>query len=75
MTNTSSDPFFFEAHGPLLKERVLAKRWDRSIRTLQRWRAIGYGPPFIQIGGSVRYYLEDVIAFEEKARRSSRGRP
>lgn len=72
MQDTVFDPFFGEGHGPLLKERALAKRWKKSIRTLQRWRAIGYGPAYIQIGGSVRYRIEDVLAFETRARHSGR---
>lgn len=53
----------------LLRERSLAKRWGKSIRTLQRWRASGYGPPYILLGCSVRYRLGDVIAFETTMRR------
>ncbi|MCY1128036.1 helix-turn-helix domain-containing protein [Frigidibacter sp. RF13] len=55
----------------LLSERELADRWRISTRTLQRWRAERYGPVFIKIGGSIRYQLSDVVAFEEGGRRSA----
>ncbi len=54
---------------PLVPERVVAQRYDRTMRTIQRWRAEGYGPPFIRIGGSVFYREADIIAFENSARR------
>ena len=50
----------------LLRERELAVRWRMSPRTLQRWRAERYGPAFIRIGGSIRYRMSEVLAFEER---------
>ena len=32
----------------------LAKRWDISPRTLERWRWLGEGPPFLKLGGARR---------------------
>lgn len=55
----------------LLPEWELADRWHKSLRTLQRWRAAGYGPPHIRIGSSVLYRFPDVLAFEA-ARQSER---
>lgn len=52
----------------LLRERELAARWGASKRTLQRWRAESYGPPFLRIGGRILYRLGDVEAFEERNR-------
>lgn len=52
----------------LAPERALAQRWNKSLRTLQRWRSEGYGPPFIRIGGTVHYRLGDVLAFEDRQR-------
>ena len=60
---TSDDPHC------LLRERELAARWHKSLRTLQRWRNAGYGPTYLQIGGSVHYRLADVLAFEAMQRR------
>lgn len=51
-----------------LSERQLARRWQTSTRTLQRWRASGKGPPFLQLGGAIRYRLADIEAFESAAR-------
>ena len=52
----------------LLQDRDLAARWHKSVRTLQRWRAEGYGPAWLQIGGTIFYRLEDVFAFEARVR-------
>ncbi len=51
-----------------LTQRDLADRWGCSMRTLQRWRTICLGPAFVRLGGSVRYSLVDVIAFEARNR-------
>ena len=72
MQKTEFDTYHDKGQGPLLTERTLAKRWKKSIRTLQRWRAVGYGPAYIRIGGSVRYCMADVLAFEARQRRSGR---
>ncbi len=53
----------------LIREHDLAKRWDKSVRTLQRWRAMGQGPSYICIGGSVRYRLGDILDYEDRQRR------
>lgn len=42
----------------------LADRWTVSPRTLERWRAEPYGPAWITVGGSIRYRLTDVLAWE-----------
>jgi hypothetical protein len=42
----------------------LARRWSVSPRTLERWRWLREGPPFLKVGGRVLYRLEDVEAFE-----------
>lgn len=48
---------------PVPEER-LAKRWDMSLRTVQRMRGAGIGPPFFRIGRRVFYRIEDIVAFE-----------
>lgn len=53
----------------LLRPRHLSERWDKSPRTLQRWRAEGRGPAWLKIGGSIFYRLGDVMAYEEARRR------
>lgn len=49
---------------PFLNQTDLSRRWDISPRTLERWRWLGEGPPFVKIGGRVRYRIEDVEAYE-----------
>ena len=52
-------------------QRDLAQRWSLSERTLERWRWLGQGPPFLKIGGRVLYRLEDIEAFEAEQVRQS----
>lgn len=54
-----------QAGDQLLRKRELAERWKISTRTLERWQAEGYGPRWLLLGGSVRYRLSDVIAYED----------
>lgn len=49
---------------PHLTQRELAKRWNKSEGTLERFRSEGIGPRFLKIGGTVRYRLEDIEAYE-----------
>ena len=60
-TNKVSQTDASQAH---LKERELALRWGMSQRTLQRWRAAGFGPTYIRIGGTIRYRVADILAYE-----------
>ncbi|MGS4919629.1 MULTISPECIES: helix-turn-helix transcriptional regulator [Mameliella] len=53
------------AEDVLLTQRDLERRWKLSGRTLERWRAEPYGPTWIVIGGSIRYRLSDVLAWED----------
>ncbi|WP_103256406.1 helix-turn-helix transcriptional regulator [Tabrizicola aquatica] len=52
-----------------IAEADLAFRYGKAVRTLQRWRAKGYGPTFMRIGGSIFYRLEDIEEFEARMRR------
>ena len=47
-----------------INQKQLADRWDLSQRTLERWRAIGWGPLFLKIGGRVVYRVEDILVYE-----------
>jgi hypothetical protein len=47
-----------------LNQIDLARRWNISHRTLERWRWKHEGPPYIKLGGRIVYRLEDVLAFE-----------
>lgn len=53
----------------LVAPRELAARWRMSVRTLDRWRAVGYGPTWLALGGRVLYRLADVAAFEKSLHR------
>lgn len=66
MTRQHSDHPQNQAEPVHLRERDLASRWKMSQRTLQRWRAEGYGPLFIRIGGSIRYRMADVLDYERR---------
>ncbi|MDA1308771.1 MAG: helix-turn-helix domain-containing protein [Proteobacteria bacterium] len=54
-----------------LRQTNLATRWNLSPRTLERWRWLGEGPPFIKIGGRVVYRQEDIEAYEAGRRKAS----
>jgi hypothetical protein len=56
---------------PRLNEKQLAERWGVSIRTLQAARVKGGGVPFVRIGRSVRYRMEDVLAYEQARLRTN----
>lgn len=57
-----------------LNQMELARRWNLSHRTLERWRWTGEGPCFVKLGGRVVYRLEDVEAFEaEQIRQTTPG--
>jgi hypothetical protein len=66
MTNYEREP------SPYFTEDQLAERWGVSKRTLQghRYRDKGRaleamsGPPWVSIGGAVRYRLCDITAYE-----------
>jgi len=55
----------------VLTQLQLARRWQISPRTLERWRWLGEGPHFFKFGGVVRYRLEDIEAYEQAAERQS----
>jgi hypothetical protein len=47
-----------------MTEAELAERWRHSLRSLQRWRAEGNGPPHLRIGRRIVFRITDVEAFE-----------
>ncbi len=47
-----------------LSQNALARRWDKSTRTLEAWRQRGIGPAYVKIGRSVRYRLDTIEAYE-----------
>jgi predicted site-specific integrase-resolvase len=47
-----------------LNQLELARRWNISARTLERWRWLGEGPVYLKLGGRVSYRLEDIEHYE-----------
>ena len=55
-----------------LNQLELSRRWNMSPRTLERWRSLGEGPPYLKIGGHVVYRQEDIEQYEAEQRRNDR---
>ena len=47
-----------------LTPRELASRWRMSHKTLEKWRYVKKGPPYVKVGKRVRYHLETIENFE-----------
>lgn len=47
----------------LLNEKEVAERLGRSVKTVQKDRCYGSGPPFVKVGRLVRYRESDVDAY------------
>lgn len=47
-----------------LSQHDLARRWSLSTKTLERWRWLRLGPPYLKIGKRIVYRVEDIEAFE-----------
>jgi hypothetical protein len=60
----NSNPAIAERPVRHLNQVELSRRWSISPRTLERWRWLKEGVPYIKVGGRVLYRLEDVQAFE-----------
>jgi hypothetical protein len=54
-----------------LGQKELARRWNLSHRTLERWRSHGDGPPFLKLNGRCLYRIEDIEAFEQARLKAS----
>jgi hypothetical protein len=68
MQETSGETRRFNDERPVrhLNQIALARRWDISERTLERWRWLRQGPRYVKLGGRVAYRLEDIEAFERQ---------
>ena len=49
----------------LLTEVQAADLLSLSVRTLQAWRAKGFGPPYVRAGRAIRYRRRDLLAWTE----------
>ncbi|MGH6846460.1 MAG: helix-turn-helix transcriptional regulator [Methylocella sp.] len=57
----------------LVREHEIARLLDKSVPSVRRLRTVGGGPPFVKIGGSIRYdlaALDKFIAQNNRTRRS-----
>ena len=50
--------------GRCISQNELAKRWQISEATLERWHSQRKGPQFLRLGGQIRYRLADVESYE-----------
>ena len=57
--------------GRCISQNELAKRWQVSESTMERWRYEGIGPVFLKLRGKVRYRDSDILAFEAQALQAS----
>jgi predicted DNA-binding transcriptional regulator AlpA len=51
-----------------IKEKEVSEIISRALSTLRNERFLGKGIPYIKIGKSVRYRLDDVIEYMEERR-------
>jgi hypothetical protein len=59
-----------------VNEHQVAERLGIDVTTLRTWRRTGCGPSYRKFGKSaVRYWLPDIVAFEEAATRRSTSDP
>jgi hypothetical protein len=56
-----------------LNQEQLARRWTLSPRTLERWRWLKKGPPYLRIGGRVAYRIADIEPYEASTLRRCDG--
>lgn len=67
------------ARGRLLRTEDVAELLDVTVRTLERWRRDGAGPPYVAFGGTIRYHPARVSAWvashEQGTPSQNRGTP
>lgn len=51
-----------------INEKKVAELMDIGVQTLRNDRHLGKGIPYSKVGRSVRYKIEDIIAFMEAGR-------
>jgi hypothetical protein len=58
-----------------LNQIELSRRWSLSHRTLERWRWLKKGPPYLKIGGRIVYELSAIESFEAAQRHLAGANP
>ena len=51
--------------GTFVDECQVADMLCQSVRTIQKWRVKGNGPGYYKLGRSVRYRLDEVLAWAD----------
>ncbi len=54
----------------LLRPKEVAKMLSVPDGTLRYWRAVGLGPAWVKLEGSIRYDLADVLQYIDRGRRT-----
>ncbi len=66
---TNPQPFArtaMEMQNPhMLSQQELAKRWGRSVCAIGLYSAVGLGPKFVNLGGVLRYPVDEVQKYEQ----------
>jgi hypothetical protein len=52
----------------MLSPQELALRWGRSVSSIGLSSAIGLGPKYVKLGGTLRYPVEEVQKYERALR-------
>ena len=66
---TSHDSPHSSSDDCFITTRQLARRWGLSVKTLERWRREGRDlPASRRLGGTWRFLLSDVLAFEAQSK-------
>jgi hypothetical protein len=77
--STSSPPSVAPANGPVLTKKEVARRFQISTRTLDRWRSMGLDLGEITVGGTIRFdpaKIANIITTQKvRRRRKSCGSP
>lgn len=58
----------------LLRDKDVAEQLGVSIRTTEKWRSVGAGPPYIRVGRLIRYKQGDIDRWIEGRRCGGGGR-
>ncbi|SPD73759.1 conserved hypothetical protein [uncultured Desulfobacterium sp.] len=52
----------------LLVDEEAARILNLGKQTLRNWRVARKGPPYIKMGGSIRYRLDDLLQYQNEKR-------
>ncbi len=55
------------AERKFIDTKQLAKRWNKSYKTIESWRATGRGPSYYKLGNRILYDLNEIKNIEDQA--------